>query len=85
VIAETTIANKIRFEGEAALEIARQTERVWVAKGKKITKLNVGETADEELLRIILGPSGKLRAPVLRAGDLLLVGFNADLYSEALT
>ena len=47
--------------------------------------IDVSETADEELLRFILGPSGKLRAPVLRSGDLLVVGFNADLYREALT
>jgi len=33
----------------------------------------------------MLGPSGKLRAPAIRSGDLLLVGFNADLYAEALT
>ena len=83
-IDETTIANKIRFDAEGALKIAREAGRVWVAKGKKITKLDVAKATEEELLKVLLGPSGKLRAPVIRSGDLLLVGFNADLYAEAL-
>ncbi len=29
-----------------------------------------------------MGPSGNLRAPTLRCGDDVIVGFNAELYSE---
>ncbi len=30
---------------------------------------------DEELARVLLGPSGNLRAPTLKVGDTLLVGW----------
>lgn len=40
--------------------------------------------SDEEILGLILGRSKTLRAPTLRRGKTLLVGFNADSYSETL-
>lgn len=40
--------------------------------------------SDEELLALMLGRSGKLRAPVVRTGNRLIVGYNADLYEETL-
>jgi hypothetical protein len=36
--------------------------------------------ADEELARHIIGPSGNLRAPSLRQGTTLYVGFHEELY-----
>jgi arsenate reductase-like glutaredoxin family protein len=34
------------------------------------------------LKKLLLGPTGNLRAPTLRKGKTLVVGFNADTYSE---
>lgn len=45
---------------------------VWIARGQKIVKQNAGTTKPDELL----GPTGKFRAPLLRRGDRLLVGFH---------
>ena len=36
----------------------------------------------EEVLKLMLGPTGNLRAPTLRVGKKLLVGFNAEAYAE---
>lgn len=36
------------------------------------------------LLAAILGPTGNLRAPTLRRGAVLLVGFNEDAYDGIL-
>jgi arsenate reductase-like glutaredoxin family protein len=33
-----------------------------------------------ELLKAMLGPTGNLRAPTLRVGNTLLIGFNEDMY-----
>ena len=57
-----------------------------VAKGKKVLRFNMKKDApdDDELLGVILGRSGSLRAPTLRAGTKLLVGFSADFYGDAL-
>lgn len=57
-----------------------------VARGKKVLTFKMKSDApeDEELLKLILGRSGTLRAPTLRRGKTLLVGFNADAYAETL-
>ncbi|MCP4447681.1 MAG: hypothetical protein GY811_20445 [Myxococcales bacterium] len=57
-----------------------------VARGKKVLTFKMKSDApdDEELLKLMLGRSGALRAPTLRRGKTLLVGFNADAYSETL-
>jgi hypothetical protein len=38
---------------------------------------------DAELAGHILGPTGNLKAPTLRIGDTLLVGFNEAAYQQA--
>lgn len=39
---------------------------------------------DETLAAAILGPSGNLKAPTIRIGDTLLIGFNESMYREFL-
>ena len=34
----------------------------------------------DELLKLVLGPTGNLRAPTLRVGKKLVVGFNEEMY-----
>jgi len=36
----------------------------------------------EDILKKIIGPSGNLRAPTLKIGEIFIVGFNLDLYTE---
>ena len=85
-IAETTIANKVRYDADEALALARQAAEGWAAKGKKITRLRLAypATTDELLLAHLLGPSGKLRAPAIRIGEVLVIGFDPGLVDEAL-
>lgn len=37
---------------------------------------------DETLTKLIVGPSGNLRAPALRKGKTLVVGFNQETYEK---
>ena len=56
-----------------------------VAKGKKITtfKLATKDRPDDDTLAAaMIGPTGNLRAPTIRKGKKLLVGFNEDAYTE---
>ena len=53
-----------------------------VMKGKKVTHFKVGEETTEEAVTAMLGNTGNLRAPLIRAGKLVLVGFNEEIYSE---
>jgi hypothetical protein len=39
---------------------------------------------DAELKKLLIGPSGNLRAPTARAGDRLFVGFNAEEFAAGL-
>ena len=59
---------------------------LYVAKGKKSVhfELDKERPSDEELLGHLLGRSGKLRAPSVRTGTTLVVGFNAELMEETL-
>jgi len=57
---------------------------VFVAKGKQVSAFEPAGTASRELLDAMLGPTGNLRAPTLRRGKTVLVGFNEDLYREKL-
>ena len=53
-----------------------------VAKGKKVHTLVISKDkpSDDELLHHMLGPTGNLRAPTIRAGKTLIVGFNDNAY-----
>lgn len=43
----------------------------------------IGDPPDDETLAAhLLGPSGNLKAPTLRIGDTLLVGFGAEAYRQ---
>ncbi len=66
--------------------MARKAKHVYVARGKKVVHFDMGadDPADDELTKVMLGRSGKLRAPAIVSGDRLLVGFNADMFQELL-
>ncbi len=55
-----------------------------VAKGKKVTTVDLAKDApdDATLAGWLLGPTGNLRAPTLKTGKTMVVGFNEDLYQE---
>ena len=57
-----------------------------VAKGKKVTEFNMKKSppTEDELLKYMLGPTGNLRAPTLRTGQTVVVGFNPDAYDTLL-
>jgi len=77
------IANKVKIHRDEALALAREARQVWVSKGKKLLKFDLGQGAtDEELAAVILGRSGTLRAPAFRVGQTFVVGFHADGYQE---
>jgi hypothetical protein len=85
-VQETADAGKQRRGRAEALALARQASRVVVARGNKVVTFDmVNDPPDEDtLLAHLLGPTGNLRAPTLRVGDTLLVGFHPDAYRTVL-
>ena len=60
--------------------------KVLVAKGKKVLTFQPGK-ADfdrDEFASVVLGPTGNLRAPTLRVGSTLVVGFDQETYEKVL-
>jgi hypothetical protein len=64
--------------------MARQASKIVVAKGKRIVTFDMKKNPpeDETLLQALLGPTGNLRAPTIRTGSTLLVGFSDDAYGH---
>jgi arsenate reductase-like glutaredoxin family protein len=79
-------AKKATLQAPAALALARAADHLYVAKGKKIVHVDMRREKpdDAALLALILGPTGNLRAPTLRSGKTLIVGFDANTYRELL-
>jgi len=78
------IANKVKLGADEAMELAAEASTVRAARGKKVVSYSMKKDAPsrEDLLKVMLGPTGNLRAPTLRKGRTILVGFNEDLYME---
>jgi len=74
------------IEGGAALALLDGVTDLYVAKGKKVVHLDLStdRPSDEELLGLLLGRSGKLRAPAIRRGGRFVVGFNAEVLGATL-
>ncbi len=77
-----TDAGKERKGRDAALALARAADTLVVAKGKKVVTLDLKHNApdDDTLAGLLLGPTGNLRAPTLRRGRTLYVGFSEEAY-----
>lgn len=59
---------------EDAKALLASVSRVIVAKGKKTVELKASEASPGDLC----GPTGNFRAPMVRNGKTLLVGFNEE-------
>lgn len=79
-------AGKTRLARRAALELARSAARLVVSRGRSVLEFDMQRDPpdDETLARAILGPTGNLRAPTIRRGTTLLVGFNEQAYATLL-
>ena len=79
-------ADKTRFGAAEALALAKKAKGVVSARGKQVVRFDLKKDAptDDELLAVLLGPTGNLRAPAAVVGGTLVVGFNPDVYREVL-
>ena len=66
------------------MALLEQVNELYAAKGKKVVHVNLkkDELTDEELKKLVLGPTGNLRAPTLRKGKTLMVGFHEETYEK---
>jgi arsenate reductase-like glutaredoxin family protein len=80
---ETVSAAK-KLTRKDAEEIAKGASRVIVAKGKQVEEFATAGKAPKAAVDAMLGPTGNLRAPLVRAGKTVLVGFNDEAWTKNL-
>ncbi len=81
-VTEQTDARKEPIGSDAAWEMFREYETIRVGKGKKYVEFEPVEENREALLKAALGRTGNLKAPAIKMGDKLMVGFNVDMYDQ---
>lgn len=84
--AEQVNAKKTPFAPAAALALTKSIDRLIAIRGRKHVEFDLRRARpdDATLLKALLGPSGKLRAPVVRRGRTLLVGFDPAIFMHEL-
>jgi arsenate reductase-like glutaredoxin family protein len=79
-----TIPASRKLSSKDAAALAKAASKVVVMKGKKVDEFKPGGKAPKALVEAMLGPTGNLRAPTIRTGKTVLVGFNEDVFGELL-
>jgi arsenate reductase-like glutaredoxin family protein len=69
-----------------ALALVRNIDEIYSMKGKKILHIDLRKEKPDyaTLASMLLGPTGNLRAPTLRKGRTLMVGFDPETYAKLL-
>ena len=82
VEAKTVVdANKQKQGRAEALALAKTVSVIHVARGKKLVTIDMKDAPDDDKLAgLLLGPTGNLRAPTIRKGKTLYVGFSEEAY-----
>jgi arsenate reductase-like glutaredoxin family protein len=85
-VTEQADAKKATIKGAAALDVLDGVDELYVARGKKIEHVDLRKARPDRraLLALLLGPTGNLRAPTLRKGRTLIVGFEEGTYKKLL-
>ncbi len=79
-VKEMTPASRKLGKKEASA-MFKAASKVIVAKGKKISEWQSGGKVDSDGVASMLGPTGNLRAPTIRVGKTVVVGFNDVVYT----
>ena len=79
-------AKKTRLGLKDALALLAGADVLYAARGRKVERIDLGMGKPDKTTveRLMLGPTGNLRAPTLRVGRTLLVGFDEETYRKAL-
>ena len=79
-------ARKTTLKEKEALALAQEVDEIYASKGKRVVHLDLRKEKPGRaaLLGLLLGPTGNLRAPTLRKGRTLLVGFDEAAYATVL-
>ncbi|MCH9685137.1 MAG: hypothetical protein K0V04_27110 [Deltaproteobacteria bacterium] len=80
--ATETISASRKLGRDDARALLKGNSRLLVAKGKKVATFTIGKTVAADAVDAMLGPTGNLRAPTIRVGKTIVVGYHDDIYTE---
>lgn len=83
-ITETVDANKVKLADEQAWEVLAGSREIVVGRGKKFLVFTPSASSRNEILQHCLGRTGNLRAPALKVGSRMIIGYNDDMYQKYL-
>jgi arsenate reductase-like glutaredoxin family protein len=77
-------ARKSTLKEKEALVLAAEVDEIYASKGKQVVRLDLKKDKPDKttLLGLLLGPTGNLRAPTIRKGRTLVVGFDEATYGK---
>lgn len=83
-LGEKVDARKVRFDADAVKAVLKGVDEIVSMRGQHVTRLHLKKDAvtEAQIHAAILGPFGNLRAPALRKGKTLIVGFNEETYRK---
>jgi arsenate reductase-like glutaredoxin family protein len=66
--------------------LAAGADEIYASKGTKTVHFDLKKEkpSSEALANVMLGPTGNLRAPTVRVGKTLVIGFDEDTYTKVL-
>ena len=84
VIKETVDARKEPIADNAAWKLLQHGDEIIVGRGKKYLAFKPSPPNKDEILKNCLGRTGNLRAPTLKIGKKIIVGFTEEMYEKYL-
>jgi len=66
------------------MTLIKQIDEIYATKGQAVIHLDLRQDQPDEttLAELLIGRTGNLRAPALRQGRTLIVGFNDAMYKQ---
>lgn len=85
-VKERVDANKVKYGVDKLAEVVEGVNTLIVVKGKAVNNVNLKKEApdSEALAAYLLGPTGNLRAPTIRVGKTMMVGYDEATYQALL-
>lgn len=85
-VKESQEGTTLKYAPEEAKKLLEGMTKLIAIKGKKVVAFDLKKAPpdDETLFAHLIGPTGNMRAPVVKVGKTMVVGFNEDGYRDVL-
>ena len=80
-IADRTPASR-KLQETDSRALLESASRLIALKGKKVNEFSIAKSVSDDAVAATLGPTGNMRAPTLKIGKTLIVGFNEEIFER---